>query len=147
MAITRKISTGTATFDLKDCGWVKSVNDFLTSLFKVRKSINNRKLWFRGHTDTKYRLTPTIGREHKYIDGKGTFDEEQEKELIHRFRRRIYSYSDRVLNAGEAVFLARHHGFPTRLLDWTANALYGLYFACSGKPDKPAALWAILRHR
>jgi hypothetical protein len=32
-----------------------------------------------------------------------------------------------------------------RLLDWTANALAGLYFACAKNPKKPAKVWAMHR--
>jgi hypothetical protein len=50
-----------------------------------------------------------------------------------------------MVTPGEALFLARHHKLPTRLLDWTANALCALYFACVGNPTRPAKVWAMHR--
>jgi hypothetical protein len=44
------------------------------------------------------------------------------------------------------MFLARQHGLPTRLLDWTANALFALYFVCSENAGKDGRLWAMLPH-
>lgn len=124
---------------------INSLVEFLDDLFTLRKEQNNRKLWYRGHEDASYELRPTIGRHNTYA-GKGTiFNHQQEHELLHRFRRRTYLESGRLINAGEALFVARHHGLPTRLLDWTANALFGLYFACSKKHEVPGELWAMKR--
>lgn len=131
------------SFRFDDRGWIKSVKEFIESLFDLRRTISNSKLWYRGQSDTQYKLQPTVGRKHRYIGKEVTFTLEQEKQLLHRFRRRIYPHTDRTLNAGEAMFIARHYGLPTRLLDWTANALFGLYFACSGQHERPATLWAI----
>ena len=35
----------------------------------------------------------------------------------------------------------QHYGVPTRLLDWTSNLWYAVYFACVGDPNDDAELW------
>lgn len=124
---------------------IKSVHGFIKQLLALRKPRGSRKMWYRGVSDVTHALVPTIGRDDEFPLGRWrSYDFEQEWQLLHRFRRRSYREVGGLLPAGEALFMARHHGLPTRLLDWTANALYGLYFACLGDPTKSACLWAML---
>ena len=39
--------------------------------------------------------------------------------------------------------LAQHYGVPTRLLDWTENALIALYFACESNKNCDAVVWML----
>lgn len=45
-------------------------------------------------------------------------------------------------NTWEWYFLMQHYGLPTRLLDWTENALFALYFALSREGPAPC-VWAL----
>jgi len=132
---------------------IASVPAFLDGLNKVRdqeannNNANPPQFWFRGEPqEYKYQLLPSIGRPHGYASrGIKRLSPEQEKNLLHRFRRRAFPHVRRILNDWEALFLARDHGLPTRILDWTANPLAALWFACSDHIRKDGKIWAIAR--
>ena len=125
---------------------ITSLKTFVSEVFKLRREHRDRKFWYRGIQKASHALIPSVGRELKYAGKTLTLDRAGEINLLHRFRRRAYPLVGRTMTAGEAIFLARHHRLPTRLLDWTANALYALYFACAEDKSKPedGNIWAML---
>jgi hypothetical protein len=133
-------------FDIEPCrGVVWSTEDFVEKVFELRRSVDDKKLLYRGHSKSCYKLKPKVGRPLIYAGKTLTLKKSSEISLLHRFRRRAYPQVERTITAGEAIFIAQHHGLPTRLLDWTANALFALYLACFEYHTDDAKVWAMLR--
>src|SRR5438034_7606495 len=98
--------------------------------------------WFRGEpASVKTPLLPQVFRK-KY----------DENNLLQTFRRRAHLLNLPVIppvdSTDQWLFLARHVGLPTRLLDWSEGALIGLYFALDHAQQDPksegrSALWML----
>jgi hypothetical protein len=93
-------------------------------------------------------LVPKIFRE-SFLGAKVVeFRDDYELLKIEEFKRQapvlsthpVPSHDERL----EWLILMQHYGMPTRLLDWTENALVALYFAVSGDPGEDGELWAML---
>lgn len=100
---------------------IRSVSDLLRAVESHRKRAVRTPIWFRGSTNKDYDLVPSLGRL--------PYKLKNETALINAFKQNAVPFVDqRPQSHWEWLFLARHHGVPTRLLDWTESPLIGLYF-------------------
>ncbi len=137
-----------ATFEVIRTGErINKPCELLDKVYHIRKRSRTGAVWLRGLPDATYELTPSIGRPHCYAGETFTFGEDDERGILHRFRRHAYEYAGRELSEWEAMFIGRHYGLPVRIMDWTANPYAALYFACDYRKDGPppdAKIWMLV---
>jgi hypothetical protein len=114
---------------------VKSIEDFIGKIRDDCATWSPREpKWFRGEPESKKALVPTLYR--KRLGS-------QENALLQTFRARASGYHDVVPireHTDQWLFLARHAGLPTRLLDWSESALIAMHFALK---EKKPVIWML----
>ena len=108
---------------------------------------HNHRVWmWRGQSDVSWRIDSSGYRRLKSSTNYQSGDSEKdliryESNLLQQATHRGYRYSEgRVLTDFELLARLQHHGAATRLVDFTRNALVGLWFACSENNSKSGLL-------
>ena len=132
---------------------VSSVEEYLRQVDRAFQTICPRsprqcQLWYRGQGSAAFPLLPSIARP--------PFSPELEIVTLSKFKSFVIPYVAGRLPAPPLpngipgywnwLFEMQHYGVPTRLLDWSLDALVGLYFAVHQAPGdvgKDAAVWVL----
>lgn len=110
----------------------------------VDYALNNifrNDVWFRGHSDKTYALTPNLLRHKNY-------NQQIDRTLRENFKDKArVLVGNNTLTEFEWYFLMQHYGLKTRLLDWTEGSLIALFFALQVGPKEfefeDACVWMI----
>ena len=98
---------------------------------------------FRGVSDGKlhHLLTP-IGRSPRWSGLSTKKLTAAERAMLKRFKQEGAPFVSQPMTDWDWMVLARHHGLPGRLLDWSKNPLVALFFAVQGGNNTEGAVYA-----
>lgn len=103
---------------------------------------------FRGENSAKKDLTTSLEKSLGRVEGLDyKMAPNVEYRLVREFKRQAQHFIQSLPKADdilEWLSIMRHHGAPTRLLDWTYSFYVAAYFAINrAKPRDKCAIWAI----
>lgn len=133
-----------APFKNRDITPPKSLTEFFHSVETARKELDFNsweECFYRGEPRSSYDLMPSLFR--KEYESKEDLAW-TESGLFYEFSTRAKLLHNSTNDDWDVLFYMRHHGVPTRLIDWTETLGVALYFATlKVYKDSPACLWLL----
>ena len=123
-----------------------SFNELLAEVSKPSGKYNHRVWMWRGQSEIDWRLDSSAFRRLKASSSLHEKDINKalisyEKTLLQHATHRGYRFeSGRELSDFELLAKLQHHGAATRLVDFTRNALIGIWFACNENQERSGLL-------
>lgn len=121
---------------------ITCINDMINEVKKLMDEKElNYLLWFRGHSDESWELSPSVQRGNYAKKG-------VEQYMVNDFyMRACVSMKERPSQDYCGwLTLMQHFGLPTRLLDWSLSPLIALFFAVNDYekyPDNDGCIWIL----
>jgi hypothetical protein len=108
---------------------INSLSQYIEQICELNRQFEKYEIMlFRGQSDAKYELIPSLGRGRENSVDISILNEE--RNMIDLAKYKLPNIFNNDLQPIELLALLQHYGIPTRLLVVTENALVALYFAC-----------------
>lgn len=111
--------------------YIHSLLEYLHILKILELAKDEQDIVFRGMSNCEWSPIPSLARYNGY-------DETIEHNMVDEFLSLRPEAFQGLRSNFEILAKMQHHGLPTRILDFTANPLVALYFACEDNPHSDA---------
>lgn len=106
---------------------IESLIQFMEHVLNL-PSEGDEEIFYRGHSDRRYKLIPSLFRKNDGGDWRYLRREETIVRELLTAQAPAFSSDEYML---DKLVRMQHYGLPTRLLDVTSNPLVALYFCCA----------------
>lgn len=117
-------------------------------LHQIVRDLGAGSQWcYRGQSNSAWRLVPTLYRDLSLFarpidEADGEWMGPYERDIYRAFHQKTRRFNHSA-DQWESIFLARHFGAPTRLLDWTLSIDAAAFFAICSLPNQSASIWCL----